>query len=76
MDYRVLVGYRPMPDEARCPHCGDAHGMIESTDTPGRYRYTCWCGAKCTLTATIPELVDLGVSEERIAEAGLRSLGL
>lgn len=63
---RVLVGYRPMPADAKCPYCGECHGSIETTEDPGVYTYRCWCGAKCKLDATVEELVAMGVPADRL----------
>lgn len=39
----ILHGYQPT--DVCCPYCGHSHGMLERL-ADGRYRYTCWCGAR------------------------------
>lgn len=60
----VIDGYRFRERAQPCPYCGERHAAIESLGQLGRYRYVCWCGAKCELVATFDELAELGVPRE------------
>lgn len=55
----VLVGYRPMPLDAQCPHCGDAHGMIADDGDPSTYKYRCWCGSTARVPREDPDVLRL-----------------